>query len=244
MKDYLLDIVNHTVPVGSDVFQQLKIIGDDGSTEFQSSDQNKRVILKAKAKNEISEFQGTFGIPNLNLLNSILKIPEYEESPNIQLVKETKNGVEVPSEIHFKSKNGDFENRFRLLSAAVINSKEKELSMKVNDWPIKFEPTVANYQRLSHQATANPEEIAVEFHVHNGTIEAKLGDEGNHNGKFMFQSGVDESMNFKIYIPVQILLNLLKLNGDKTIFINKLAMMVRVDSNMIEYDYIMPSLSK
>ena len=74
MKDFLTDIVSHTLPLGN--ISLIKITGDATGTKIDALADNQSVIVKAEFKTANPDFTGTFGIPNLGNLNTILNIPE------------------------------------------------------------------------------------------------------------------------------------------------------------------------
>ncbi len=75
MKDHLLDIVQHTHGLG--VIDLVKITGTDSDTQLEALAEDRSVIVQAKFKGVVAEFVGTFGMPNLGKLNTILNIPEF-----------------------------------------------------------------------------------------------------------------------------------------------------------------------
>ena len=77
MKDYLQDIVQHTHSLG--FIDLVKVTGDANTTSLDSLSEDRSVIVQAQFKNPVPEFVGTFGMPNLGKLNTILGIPEYKE---------------------------------------------------------------------------------------------------------------------------------------------------------------------
>ena len=83
MKDHLLDIVQHTHGLG--VIDLVKIVGSDTETKLEAIAEDRSVILQAKFKGTVGEFVGTFGMPNLGKLNTILNIPEYKDRKSTRL---------------------------------------------------------------------------------------------------------------------------------------------------------------
>ena len=47
--------------------------------------EDRSVVLQAKTHDPVPEFIGTFGMPNLNKLDTLLKIPEYKEDAKLEL---------------------------------------------------------------------------------------------------------------------------------------------------------------
>lgn len=243
MKDYLVDIVKHTVGLGC--FDNLRIDGTDKETKISSTEKERTVVLRAKLHGMIPEFEGLFGIPNLPLLNTILNIPEYQnEDSKLTVERKAVSGVEQPTSIKFENGVGDFKNEFRLMASNIIENIEPLLKFNVTSWPTSFEPTVAAQQRLKYQTSAHPEEKAVTFRVENGEVRAMLGDGSSHNGSFVFHTGVDKKIKETIVVPVLVVNNVLTLAGNKKIHMGGPGMMISVDSGLANYDYIIPMLSK
>jgi len=66
-----------------------------------------------------------------------------------------------------------------------------------------------------------------------------------HAGSFTFQSDVKGKLKSTWSWPVQQVMSILNLSGDKTVKIADAgAMMITVDSGMAEYNYILPAQSK
>ena len=158
MKDILQDIVTHTHALG--FLPIIKISGTIEETNIESMAEDRSVILTAKTHMPVEEFQGTFGMPNLDKLNIHLKCPEYKDNAKIEVVRQQRNGAEIPTTMHFENATGDFHNDYRFMSTEIINEKLKTVKFKGVNWHIEFEPTVASIQRLKMQAQANDENAA------------------------------------------------------------------------------------
>ena len=127
MKDNLLDIIGYTHSLG--IIDLVKIVGTDTETEIHAIAEDKSVIVTGKTKTPVADFIGTFGMPNLTKLKTILGFDVYnDDSSTIDMTKANKDGNEVPSAIHFATKQGDFVNDYRLMSQAIIEEKVKPVS--------------------------------------------------------------------------------------------------------------------
>jgi hypothetical protein len=243
MKDFLIDIVKHTVSLGC--FDTLRIDGTDKETKISSTEKEHTVVLRAKLHGVIKEFEGLFGIPNLPLLNTLLNIPEYQDdTAKITVERNNVNGLDQPTSIKFENASGDFKNQFRLMSSNIIDNIQPLLKFNVTSWPVSFVPTVAAQQRLKYQTSAHPEEKAVTFRIENGEVRATIGDNASHNGSFVFHTGIDKKIKETIVVPILVVNSVFTLTGDKTIHMGGPGMMISVDSGIANYDYIVPMLSK
>jgi hypothetical protein len=207
--------------------------------------EDRSVILSAKTHSPVDEFEGTFGMPNLNKLDLHLKCPEYKENAKINVVTAERNGDTVPTGIHFENAAGDFVNDYRFMSSEIINEKLKTVKFKGAKWDIEFEPTLASIQRLKFQAQAHSEENTFQVKTDNGNLVISFGDASTHAGSFVFQPEVSGKLKQVWSWPVQQVMSILNLDGDKKMMIADAgALQITVDSGLAEYNYILPAQSK
>jgi hypothetical protein len=245
MQDYLKDIVQHTQALGN--IDLIKITGSQDETVINSISEDRSVILEAKFKTVNPDFVGTFGMPNLSKLKTILGIDEYRENAKITVNTQTDGeGAVVPSGLHFENAAGDFKNDYRYMTAGVINDKLKSVKFRGVKWSVQFEPTVQNIQRMRFQAAANSEETTFTAKTENGDLKFFFGDPNSHAGNFVFQAGVQGNFTkTQWHWPVQTVLGILALPGNKTFHMSEEgASMISVDSGLIEYNYILPAQTK
>ena len=240
MKDYLLDLIQHTYGLG--VVELVKIEGSDTETKVAAYAEDKRVIVTGTFKNPIDGFQGTFGMPNLSKLKTILSFDDYDDSAIINV---TRNDDGVASAIHFETKTGDFVNDYRLMSKVVVEDKVKTVTFKGASWDVEFEPTVAGVMRLKKQASANSEELNFKTKTDNGDLKIYFGDPSTHSGNFVFQSDVAGNLNKAWNWPVKVFLAIMDLPGDKVVrFSDAGAAEITVDSGIANYRYLLPAQAK
>jgi hypothetical protein len=243
MKDILQDLVAHTHSLG--FLPLVKITGDAASTQIESMAEDRSVVVNAKTHAAVDEFEGTFGMPNLEKLNIHLKCPEYKENAKISVVKQQRAGVEVPTGIHFENAASDFVNDYRFMNADIINEKLKTVKFKGAKWDIEFQPTVANIQRLKFQANAHSEESVFQVTTKDDNLVFSFGDASTHAGNFVFQTGVTGKLKQTWSWPVVQTMSILSLAGDITMRIADAgALQITVDSGLAEYNYTLPAQSK
>ena len=243
MKDILQDIVAHTHALG--FLNIVKVNGDDAQTGIDSMAEDRSVIMQANTKNAQVEMKGTFGMPNLNKLDIHLKCPEYKDGASIDVVRQDRNGEQIPTGIHFENATGDFKNDYRFMNAEIINEKLKTVKFKGAQWDVEVSPTMASVQRFKMQATANAEETVFTVLTDGTDIKFKFGDASTHAGEFVFATGVTSSLKNEWAWPVQQTLAILSLDGDKVMkFSDQGAMQISVDSGLATYEYILPAQSK
>jgi hypothetical protein len=243
MKDHLLDIVQHTHGLG--VIDLVKVIGDDKETIINAIAEDRSVIVEAKFTGPVAEFVGTFGMPNLNKLNTILNIEEYKENAKMSIIKQNRNGEDVPAGIHFENKVGDFKNDYRFMFAEVINEKLKTVRFKGVKWGVEVAPTNLSIQRLKFQASANSDQTTFTAKTEGDSLKFYFGDHSTHAGNFVFASGITGSLTKQWAWPVGVFISVLNLPGDKVLRISdEGAAQITVNSGIGVWNYIFPAQTK
>ena len=246
MKDILQDIVAHTHSLG--FLSIVKVTAED-STQIDSMAEDRSVILSAETHNPVQEFVGTFGMPNLDKLNLHLKNPEYQKDAKIDVVQAERNGETIPTHIHFENTTGDFRNDYRFMNKAIIEEKMKTVKFKGANWNVVFNPSMAAIARMKLQSAAHSEEPTFNVSTKDtgGVTDLvfSFGDASTHAGSFVFETGVEGTLQHTWSWPVAQVQAILNLSGDVTMSISDQgAMMITVDSGMVKYDYILPAQSK
>ena len=108
MKDYLQDLITHTNGLGD--VDLIKVSGTDTETTINAISEKKTVIVSGVLNSPIADFIGVFGMPNLTKLKTILGFDDYDEHARISVLRTNRDGVDVPSTIHFETKDGSFVN--------------------------------------------------------------------------------------------------------------------------------------
>ena len=242
MKDILQDVVAHTHALG--FLAIVKVSNDDG-TAIDSMAEDRSVILSAETHNKVNEFTGTFGMPNLDKLALHLKNPEYKDNAKIQVVQAERNGETIPTHIHFENTAGDFQNDYRFMNKAIIEEKLKTVKFKGAAWNVTFQPSVAAIERMKLMSAAHNEEPTFNVKTVDGNLVFSFGDQSTHAGEFVFQHGVEGTLQHTWSWPVAAVQSILGLDGNLTMSISDQgAMQISVDSGMANYDYILPAQSK
>ena len=243
MRDHLLDIVKNTYGLGN--IDLVKIVGTATETAIEALAEDRSVIVQAKLNGPVAEFVGTFGMPNLSKLNTILNIPEYKENAKITLNTQDRNGETVPTGLHFENAAGDFKNDYRFMSQEIVADKLKSVKMRAVNWNVEFEPTVASIQRLKFMASANSEEVNFTAKTEGSDLKFFFGDHSTHAGNFVFQAGVNGTLTKGWSWPVAAVIAILNLNGDKKFSISdEGAAQITVNTGLATYNYILPAQSK
>jgi hypothetical protein len=240
MRDYLLDLVEHTYDLGC--IDLIKIVGDTESTQISAIAEDLSVVVLGNFNNPVPEFMGTFGMPNLGKLKTLLNLQEYRENAKLAL---SKSSTGDPDGVNFENASGDFRNNYRFMAAGIINEKLKNARFKTPAWHVEFEPTNAAIQRLKWQMSANVEEPNFQARTENGDLKFFFGDHSSHAGNFVFHPGVSGQLKRTWSWPAKQFASIMDLNGDKVIRISDDGVaQITVDSGLAVYNYILPAQSK
>jgi len=243
MKDYLLDLIQHTYGLGE--IDLVKVVGTDKETQVSAVAENKSVVITGTLKAPIADFIGTFGMPNLSKLKTIVGFDEYDADSKINVVRSKRDNEDVPTSIHFETKSGDFVNDYRLMAKSIVEEKVRSLMFKGANWNVEFEPSVAGILRLKKQASANSEEQHFTMTVNGSDLKINFGDPSTHSGNFVFHTGVSGKLTQPWKWPVKVFISIMDLPGDKTIRIaDQGATEITVDSPYATYRYLLPAQSK
>jgi len=245
MRDNLQDLIQYTHGLG--IIDLVKVSGDGQSTEISAIADDKSVVVNGTTKTPVADFVGTFGMPNLTKLKTILGFDVYKEDKgaSITMTRQQKDGEDIPSAIHFATSSGDFVNDYRLMSKAIIEEKVRNVTFKGANWDVEFEPTVAGIMRLKMQAQANAEELNFTAKTENGDLKMFFGDPSTHSGNFVFHAGVSGNLTRNWMWPVKVFLSIMDLPGDKTVRISDQgAAEITVDSGFTVYQYLLPAQAK
>jgi hypothetical protein len=199
MKDILQDVVAHTHALG---FLSLVKVNAEETTGIDAMAEDRSVILTATTHNPVTEFIGTFGMPNLDKLSLHLKNPEYKDNAKLEVVQSERNGETVPTHIHFENASGDFENDYRFMNKAIIEEKLKTVKFKGASWDVTFEPSMASIARMKLQSAAHAEEPTFNVTTTDSNLVFSFGDASTHAGSFIFQHAVEGELSHTWSWPV------------------------------------------
>ena len=245
MKDTLQDIVKHTHSLG--FIDLVKVVGDDKSTTIDAMAEDRSVVVKSELKTPVSEFTGTFGMPNLGKLDILLKLPVYKDNAEITVNTQERNGDTVPVGLHFENDSKDFKNDYRFMNAEIVNEKLKSVQFRGVNWHVTIKPTMPDVQRLNFQAQANAEENVFTVSTDGDALKFKFGDASSHAGEFTFAKGITGKLSKTWAWPVAQVTQILKLiesNDCEMSFSDDGALQITLDSGMASYQYILPAQSK
>lgn len=240
------DVIQYTHGIGK--VELVKVVSTDKETKAYALGDGNSVIISAKFSHPIKELAGTFGMPNMNKLKTIIGFDDiYNDKASITVVTEDRDGVDTPVCVHFETETKDFVNDYRLMVKELIESKVPTVSFKTTPtWQVEFEPSVANILKLKKQAQANAEEESFSVKVESNKLKLFFGSPSAHSGNFVFHDNVKPNALSKQWEwPVAVFLSIMDLPGSKTVRISDQGVtQVEVDSGLAVYQYNIPAKSK
>lgn len=240
MKDYLLDLVEHTYELGC--IELVKIVGSDTETQIVAMAEDQSVVVLGNYHNPVADFIGTFGMPNLPKLSTLLNLQVYRENAQLAITRRADGELDG---INFQSASGDFRNNYRFMSSTIVQDKLKTPIFAGAKWNITFEPSSAAIQRLHWQMSANAEEPNFTVKTEGSDLKFSFGDHSSHSGSFVFQADVNGQLTRSWAWPAKQFAAILGLVGDKIVQISDDgAAQITVDSGLAVYKYILPAQSK
>ncbi len=243
MKDFLLDVIAYTHGLG--VIDLVRVDGTASTTAISAYSEDKTVVVKGEFKTAIPDLEGTFGMPNLSKLKTIVNFDDYDDTAIINVTKEQRDGQDVPAAIHFETSKQDFVNDYRLMSKVVIEDKVKKITFKGATWNVEFEPTIAGVMRLKKQSQANSEEETFRAKTDGTDLKVYFGDHSTHSGNFVFQPDITGTLTKPWKWPVKVFLAIMDLPGEKKVrFSDDGAAEITVESGLATYTYLLPALTK
>lgn len=242
MKDYLLDLIQHTSNLEG--IEVVRVNGTDKETKVTANRSDRHVMIEGKFKTPIADFIGVFGMPNMDKLKTILSFEDYNEEANIFVERVNKDNEDLPTCIHFETKNKDFVNDYRLMAKSLAESVVPEIIFKGTTWPVEFTPSVVSIQRLKKQSQANSEEPHFTVKTENNELKIYFGNPSAHSGNFVFQKDVTGKLSRPMKWPVKLVISILDLPGDKKIRIGEGVLEITVDSGIATYTYLLPAQAK
>lgn len=211
IKDILVEVVRQT----SGLVSAIKITGTPTETRFQGVDENKTIFVEGVLKTPIPDFEGEFGITNLNLLKGLLEFASYRTDTAVFNVNRRKwNDKSTVESFSFRDVN-NVGSDYRCMSPDLV---PEQAEIRNIPWDVVFTPNkgkLAEFQQLSNlykevSSTfgAKTEETNLIFYI---------GDDNSstHRGAMVFETGVNGNLGGDLLWSVGHFISVMKLAADK-----------------------------
>lgn len=244
IKDTLKDVLKHTHSLG--IFEMVKISGTTEETTVETVDAEKTVILKGKAVNPVADFvDSTVGLSRMSVLDGYLKYPGFDsENATVKVVKQNRNGEDVPVEVELIDENGT-DAHYRFMLAEVVNQQLKEIKFKGAEFDINIVPTQKNLKDLAYfNSVLGTYESTFSPRTEDGKLYFYIGDNGGDRTKILVSEAVDGEINHEFKWPLDIVLKILRLGDSSNVVMSintKGLLQIVVHSGVGEYTYLLPA---
>jgi len=240
MIDNLQDLLSHIHSLGC--VDLIKVEGTDDETLISGLADDRSVVVQGKFLEPIPEFKGVFGMPGMSTLKVILGIDEYKKDAVITLKRNAQDDLVG---MHFANAKGDFTNDYRFMVSTIVEEHLKNIKFKGANWNIEFNPSEAGLLRLKSMASTTSDEATFVMKTENNNLKFVFGDHSTNAGEFIFQHDVEGEIKRNWHWPVQHMINILSLSGDKKMYVSDDgATKIVVNSGIAEYSFILPAQSK
>ena len=244
IKDTLKDVLKHTHSLG--IFEMVKIAGTTTETVVETVDADKTVIFKGKTINPVADFaNGTVGLSRMSVLDGYLKYPDFDaDTATVQVVKQSRNGEDVPVEVEFVGENGT-DAHYRFMLADVVNQQLKEIKFKGAEFDVAIVPSQKNLKDLGYfSSVLSTFESTFSPRTEDGKLYFYIGDAASDRTKILISEAPGGELTHDFSWPLDVVLKILRLGDNSNIVLsinNKGLLQVKVDSGMGEYTYLLPA---
>jgi hypothetical protein len=232
----LRDVTNATQGVK---FEIIKVTGTSSETRFNAMVGGGSIVMKAVTKEPVLEFDGVFGLNNLDILRGYIDIyNSYDDSTPVEtkIRLQERNGVEVKTDILFTAK-GQSSANYRLTGQAAL---PKVAVLNEMNWDIK----------LSNISKSKISQFTRFASVLSGTVKNFLP--VNKNGKLVFEIGDSSSsisvaevemgdvigtLNSSYSFPIAEFLTVFSNNNPSISLCNRGILMVEFSSEIADYQF-------
>lgn len=238
IKNILTDLTKTTSGLSFDI---IKVTGTEEKTEFKSMSEDGTIIMKAKTKDVVPEFEGTFGLSNLKILSGYLSIfNSYDKDENVvvEVNSSERNGTDVKTDITFRADKRSKAN-YRLVGEnglkKILVAKSIEWNAAINELSRK---KIGEFEKFSGVLSSTVKKFSVS--EDDGVISFTIGDDSGAVSSAVVEMGEvdDGNLSSSFKYPISEVKTVLGNDSPKLKFSDKGFMMISVDTGLIEYEFI------
>lgn len=243
--DSMKDIIKHTNGLG--FIDTVKIIGSSKTAKIQAIDVDHSTYIYGELNSPIPGIDSTVGMSRIQILRGYMDSPALN-APNssVKVVRESRNNVDVPSEIKFESGEGTILS-YRLMSEMMINDKINLPSVSLKDWDVSITPEKKKITELSYNnSVLGTFEKRVIVYTDKNKLKFAIGDGPNDRIEMVFSDNVSGKISKPMQFPIDKILRILKLTdtavSTKMDFNNVGVLKIEVDSGIGHYSFVIPAI--
>lgn len=211
MREVLLDLVKQT----SGLTEALRVMGTAEETVIKGCDADKTLFIEAVLKEPLAEFEGEFGLSNINLLSGLLNFTNYLTSDaTFSVKKKERNGKVTIEQFEFRNPVTGNDADFRMMDPLHV---PEQATIPNIPWDVVVTPTKSKIAEFSQLASLYSE-VDRNFGVRTvlGDLQFYIGDEGssNHRVSMVFETGVKGELKGVLQWNTHQFLAVMKLTGN------------------------------
>ena len=249
MRDILNDLIRHTDGLG--FLDTVRVSGDLESTNFDSIDGDRTIIMKANTLVPSEELKGNYGVSRFGVLKGYLKFAGYRSEESKLTIKHRKSGDKDPEELIFSDGHGQT-SVFRFMSADLLAPPS---SFKGKEWDVSFVPDknkISEFSQLASILSGTEKFFSVKTEANKeggNDLKFVIGDEGSttdHTVVTMVKN-IDGELKGELLWPIQQVLALLNMGLEENVSVdimNRGALRVTMESPFSHYEYFLPARKK
>ena len=234
--DVLHDVTNATRGVK---FEIIKVTGSEKETRFNAMVGGGTIVMKAVTKEPVVEFDGVFGLNNLDILRGYLDIyKSYDETTVVEtkMRSQERNGVDVKTDILFSAK-GQSSANYRLTGQAALPKVAVLNDMK---WDIVLDniskSKISQFTRFAGVLGGTVKNFLPV--IKNGKLVFEIGDSSSSVSVAEIEMGeVNGTLNSSYAFPIVEFLTVFGNNNPSIGLSNKGILMVEFSSDLTDYQF-------
>ena len=159
----------------------------------------------------------------------------------MKVIKQSRNGDEVPAEVEFVSATGT-DAHYRFMLPEVINQQLKEIKFKGANFAIEISPTAKNRSDLAYfNGVLSQFEGYFMPKTEQGALYFYIGDNNGDRTKVLISNDVDGDFSHDFKWPLDIVLKILRLGDNVVLSFAQGILQIKVYSELGEYTYLLPA---
>jgi len=211
MREVLLDLVKQT----GGLTEALRVTGTAEATVIKGCDADKTLFIEATLKQPLAEFEGEFGVTNINLLSGLLNFTNYlTDDATFNVKKRERDGAMTVEQFEFRNKVTGNDADFRMMDPKHVPD---QATIPNIPWDVIVTPTkskVAEFQQLT-ALFAGVGDKTFGARTVNGDLQFYIGDEesSTHRVSMVFEAGVKGDLKGSLSWNTHQFLSIMKLTG-------------------------------
>ena len=245
VKDSFKDILRHTHNLSFITDAKLTGDTDTNTTKIEAVAEDRSVVMYGSLANTVESLDGHIvGLHRMGVLQGYINGPMFDtDKSSIDIVKQDRNGVTMPTEIKFNSGSGH-----KAFYRFMGEDAAKEIQVPVfkgSTWEVNIEPTKQNLKDLNYfSGILGAFEPTFEVTLKDGNLTFDIGTGASDRTSVPIASDVEGDLANTHSYPLAQVLSIMKLSDVEKCtmhFSDKGALQITVNSGIGSYDYIIPA---